>query len=381
MLARLQLTGATRAPSLLASRRMLTQETTRTTQSSAFDSLEIRPVKRPDTPSYFMPKPKYSDMLAAVTSIVRQYEQPRKAKTGMKLKQTRKITWLNQKQMEEKFDFKLSINEFKDLRLRLKEASTAEIRGSGERKTVKLYLNQFAKEPEEDEGPLIVDGKPQKRPKKEVKRNRTRGFKDDLGRWTAGGRRKTALATVIVAQVKQPDPESDAAIADGLMAATTGIADLLAEIRSVAEEIESEGKSKRAATATEEEEAECEFIKEEPEETIEVVRHAPLGEILVNGRPLAEYFVREGDRDAVLLPLVMTESVGKYNVFLRIRGGGLSAQAEACQLALSRALFSSSRGKHAAIMKARLLDPDRRFVERKKTGKPKARKSYTWVKR
>ncbi|KAJ1662105.1 37S ribosomal protein S9, mitochondrial [Coemansia sp. RSA 1813] len=386
MLARLRIAGA-KVPYI--SIRALTQESSSSTSSrsanSPFDSLDIRPIKRPDTPSYFMPKPKYSDMLAAVTSIVQQHEQPRRIDTEASRKK-KKMQWLSKKDFETKFNLRLTMTEFQDLKVQLKAAKSALIWNKPEKKTVNLYLAQFAKEEEP------VDGLAKKQ-KKTSKRKKTRGCKDEVGRWTAGGRRKEAFASVMVAPVKGPEPGSDAGIADALMAATTEIAGLLDGLRRVFRDMEwTEGRllNKAKEAAEGEVNPEEEEVEEQEEATqvdpvrstvVEVVKHAPLGEVLVNGRPLAEYFVRDADRDAVLLPMVMSESVGQYNVFLRVKGGGHTGQAEACQLALSRALFSCNRGKHGAIMKAGLLTPDNRFVERKKTGKPKARKSYTWVKR
>ncbi|KAJ1859958.1 37S ribosomal protein S9, mitochondrial [Coemansia sp. RSA 2703] len=106
-----------------------------------------------------------------------------------------------------------------------------------------------------------------------------------------------------------------------------------------------------------------------------------MGQVLVNGRPLPDYFIRSTDRESVLFPFTVANKVGRYNVFIRVRGGGHTGQAEACQLAIARALYAANRKAHANVRAAGLLFTDGRRVERKKTGKPKARKSYTWVKR
>ncbi|KAJ2402994.1 37S ribosomal protein S9, mitochondrial [Coemansia sp. RSA 2559] len=385
MLARLRITG-TRVPHIVG-RRMITQESSNSSKLP-FDSLDIRPVKRPDTPSYFMPKPKYYDMLVGVTNIVQRHLQPRRI--GTKSKQKRAPNWLNQKDFEAKFDLKLSDNEFKDFRLQLRAANNAIIPDEAERNTVDLYLAQFTREGTVRRDYEEHDRNQVKRVKKKKKRSAKRAFKDDMGRWTASGRRKEALASAIVAPVNPPERGSDVDIADRLMNATFTVSRLFASIRYTAQWLEKNGYGSSGETAAAVDgawiapEAEAEPRQEiayQHPSKIECIKHAPLGEVLVNGRPLAEYFVRDANRDAVLLPLTMTKSVGLYNVFLRVKGGGHSGQAEACQLALSRALLHANCGRHGIMKAAGLLTADDRFVERKKTGKPKARKSYTWVKR
>ncbi|PIA14102.1 ribosomal protein S9, partial [Coemansia reversa NRRL 1564] len=105
------------------------------------------------------------------------------------------------------------------------------------------------------------------------------------------------------------------------------------------------------------------------------------GEVLVNGRPLAEYFTRPMDREAVVFPFQVADRLGQFNVFLRVGGGGNTGQAEACQLAIARALLAADESTRSALGSSGVLRADVRMVERKKTGKPKARRSYTWVKR
>ncbi|KAJ1790091.1 hypothetical protein LPJ59_005224, partial [Coemansia sp. RSA 2399] len=141
MLARLRITGA-RVPHIVG-RRMITQEGGKS-DKLPFDSLDIRPVQRPDTPSYFMPKPKYYDMLVGVTSIVQQRLQPRRVGTTSKPKRT--PNWLSKKDFEDKFSLKLTDNEYKTFRLQLKAANNAIIPDGSERSTVDLYLAQFTKD-------------------------------------------------------------------------------------------------------------------------------------------------------------------------------------------------------------------------------------------
>lgn len=105
------------------------------------------------------------------------------------------------------------------------------------------------------------------------------------------------------------------------------------------------------------------------------------GELFVNGRTLPEYCKRLHDREQVLLPLSVTDRVAQYNVWAHVDGGGTTGQAEAVKLGLARALIIHEPDLKGELRKAGCMTADRRRVERKKTGKPKARKSYTWVKR
>ncbi|KAJ2655315.1 37S ribosomal protein S9, mitochondrial [Coemansia sp. RSA 1200] len=370
--------------------------------SSPFDSLDIRPVQRPDTPSYFMPKPKYYDMLAAITNIVEAYPQPKRLPSPKALKKTGTTPWLDKKKVEERFGFKLSEGEFLNFRNQLDTAKRAIIKNGSEKHTVNLYLSQFVDE--EKETQMAGRGKDTK------SKAKNRGRVDAVGRFTAGGRRKTAFASVIIAPVNPPKPGSEADVADALMAASLEVSRLVGQIAEItarlaaaesaatdaaapdnssgASGISLEDKMLRLAEEQQQNQeqqrqsAAAALAEAVAASSVDVIRHAPLGEVLVNGRALNEYFVRETDRESVVQPMVVAGTIGKYNVFLRVKGGGHTGQAEACQLALSRALVACNRRKHLIpLSTAGLLVPDARFVERKKTGKPKARKSYTWVKR
>ncbi|KAK9899053.1 ribosomal protein S5 domain 2-like protein [Cystobasidium minutum MCA 4210] len=110
-----------------------------------------------------------------------------------------------------------------------------------------------------------------------------------------------------------------------------------------------------------------------------------LGQILINSRPISKYFPDAAARSLILRPFSLTENLGKYNVFVLTSGGGPSSQAQATAVACARALaardLSEEQVTRQILSKADLLRRDPRVVERKKTGKPKARKSFTWVKR
>lgn len=105
------------------------------------------------------------------------------------------------------------------------------------------------------------------------------------------------------------------------------------------------------------------------------------GQIFINGRSLPSFAGRLHDRESILLPLFVTDRVNNYNVWAYADGGGTTGQAEAVQLGLAKAMLVHEPELKGVLRGAGCITADRRRVERKKTGKPKARKSYTWVKR
>lgn len=105
------------------------------------------------------------------------------------------------------------------------------------------------------------------------------------------------------------------------------------------------------------------------------------GEVLVNGKTLADTFARVHDRESVLWALKVTERVEKYNVWAIVKGGGTTGQAEALTLGLSKALMAHEPLLKPALRRAGCVAHDPRQVERKKHGRVKARKMPTWVKR
>lgn len=105
------------------------------------------------------------------------------------------------------------------------------------------------------------------------------------------------------------------------------------------------------------------------------------GEITVNKRSLQEYFLRETDRIIVQQPLSATNSLKKYDVIANIRGGGLSGQAGALRLGISRALILAEQGLKELLRKNSYLTRDPRMKERKKYGQKGARKRFQWTKR
>ena len=105
------------------------------------------------------------------------------------------------------------------------------------------------------------------------------------------------------------------------------------------------------------------------------------GQIIVNGRPLLEYFKRETLKMIIEQPFEVTNTKGKFDVYANITGGGLSGQAGALRLGISRALLQWNPELRPELRAAGYLTRDPREVERKKYGQPKARKRFQFSKR
>ena len=105
------------------------------------------------------------------------------------------------------------------------------------------------------------------------------------------------------------------------------------------------------------------------------------GEITVNQRPCDKYFLRETDRIIVRQPLVLTNNMDKYDIIANISGGGLTGQAGALRLGISRALLLAQPELKDALRKQGFLTRDPRSKERKKYGLKGARKRFQWTKR
>jgi len=105
------------------------------------------------------------------------------------------------------------------------------------------------------------------------------------------------------------------------------------------------------------------------------------GEWTINGRPMAEYFPRKTHQMRVEEPLQVTELGSRFDVQVRVSGGGLTGQADAIRLGLARALVAYDEEQRPNLRSKGLLTRDPRKVERKKPGRPKARKRFQFSKR
>jgi len=112
------------------------------------------------------------------------------------------------------------------------------------------------------------------------------------------------------------------------------------------------------------------------------VRLAPgNGNIQVNEKNLIDYFKRDTLRMVIEQPLQVTASLGKYDIVAQVLGGGLSGQAGAMLLGIARALVKANEDFRPALRKGGFLTRDPRMVERKKYGRPGARKRFQFSKR
>ena len=105
------------------------------------------------------------------------------------------------------------------------------------------------------------------------------------------------------------------------------------------------------------------------------------GDIIVNGKPVDEFFSRETGRMIVRQPLVLTNTVSSFDILVNVDGGGESGQAGAVRHGITRALIQHDASLKPALKKAGLVTRDAREVERKKVGLKKARKRGQYSKR
>lgn len=105
------------------------------------------------------------------------------------------------------------------------------------------------------------------------------------------------------------------------------------------------------------------------------------GKIIVNKRPMEEYFSRPTSQLVVQQPLVLTNNLGKYDIYVNVRGGGPSGQAGATRHAIARAILAIDPTTRPVLKKEGLLTRDSREVERKKPGRPGARRRFQFSKR
>lgn len=105
------------------------------------------------------------------------------------------------------------------------------------------------------------------------------------------------------------------------------------------------------------------------------------GRIVVNRRAFDDYFPRETLRMIIAQPLEVTSTVGQFDVFATVRGGGPSGQAGAIRHGLARALARFDEKFRVPLKKAGLLTRDPRMRERKKYGQPGARQKFQYSKR
>jgi len=101
----------------------------------------------------------------------------------------------------------------------------------------------------------------------------------------------------------------------------------------------------------------------------------------INGRTIGDYFPRPALVSSIQLPFSATDNLGKWDVKATLDGGGVTGQAGALRLAIARALVKIDEEHRRKLRELGLLTRDARAVERKMTGRPKARKRFQFSKR
>ena len=115
--------------------------------------------------------------------------------------------------------------------------------------------------------------------------------------------------------------------------------------------------------------------------TARVFLRSGKGAIVVNGRPVDEFFGRETSRMIVRQPLEVTKMGDKFDITVTVEGGGITGQAGAIRLGIARALVEYNETLKPDLRKAGLMTRDAREVERKKVGLHKARRATQFSKR
>ncbi|MGO8699547.1 MAG: 30S ribosomal protein S9 [Limisphaerales bacterium] len=105
------------------------------------------------------------------------------------------------------------------------------------------------------------------------------------------------------------------------------------------------------------------------------------GKIVVNGRPFENYFPTDTLRTMASAPLTVTESASKYDIRVKVEGGGPNGQAGAMRHGIARALLVADAALRPTLKSAGLLTRDPRMREREKYGQPGARKRFQYSKR
>ena len=105
------------------------------------------------------------------------------------------------------------------------------------------------------------------------------------------------------------------------------------------------------------------------------------GKMLINGRELKDFFHIEKDRNTATEPLKLTQAGPKYDVFVNVKGGGITGQAGAVKLGIARALVRADETLEKLLRENKMLTRDPRMKERKKYGRKGARKSFQFSKR
>ncbi|MCB0721594.1 MAG: 30S ribosomal protein S9 [Ignavibacteriae bacterium] len=105
------------------------------------------------------------------------------------------------------------------------------------------------------------------------------------------------------------------------------------------------------------------------------------GKLEINGKEAKDFLKNDGLYDDMLVPFRVTDTLGSFDAKIIVNGGGATGQVGAIKLGISRALVKSNEELKPALKKEDLMTRDPRMVERKKYGRPKARKRFQFSKR
>jgi small subunit ribosomal protein S9 len=105
------------------------------------------------------------------------------------------------------------------------------------------------------------------------------------------------------------------------------------------------------------------------------------GNITINHKDIKAYFPSDVLQIIVNQPMELVSEMGKFDIFVNVKGGGVSGQAQAIRMGIARSLVESSPENRTVIKKEGYLTRDSRMVERKKFGRRKARRSFQFSKR
>ncbi len=105
------------------------------------------------------------------------------------------------------------------------------------------------------------------------------------------------------------------------------------------------------------------------------------GNFVVNGKPVKEYFPRNGDYESIIAPIQVAEMEGRLDISVVVSGGGVTGQTEAVRHGVARALLEMDPELRAIMRQSGFLTRDARMKERKKPGLKRARKAPTYTKR
>lgn len=123
------------------------------------------------------------------------------------------------------------------------------------------------------------------------------------------------------------------------------------------------------------------FVGRRKTSVARVVLRNGSGKITVNDKEFEKMFPQQVSREDILNPFKVTDTLGQYDVFVNVKGGGTTGQAEAIRLGISRALVGINPDFRTKLKAEGFLTRDPRMVERKKFGQKKARKRFQFSKR